>query len=88
MSLSSLYGQGVFRGLHPGWLRELGRELPVAAARDNVDCRLVVRVDGGNCLGPPSAVQQVCVLHHLGAILEVFSNKVVYHVGGGGGTRP
>jgi hypothetical protein len=27
----------------------------VAVAGDSVDCRLVVRVDGGNCVGPPSA---------------------------------
>ncbi len=60
----------------------MGRELSAAAAGDGVDGRLVVRVDGGDCVGPPSAVQQVCVLHHLGAILEVFSNKVSYHVGG------
>ncbi len=60
----------------------MGRELPTAAAGDDLDGRLVVCVDGGDCVGPPSAVQQVCVLRHLGAILEVFSNKVIYHVRG------
>jgi hypothetical protein len=58
----------------------VGRGLPAAAA--GVDGRLIVCVDGGDCVAPPPAVQHVCVLRHLGAILEVFRNNVVYHVRG------
>ncbi len=45
----------------------VGRGLPAAAAGDGVDGCLVVRVDGGDGVAPPPAVQLVRVLRHLGA---------------------
>ncbi len=59
-----------------------GRGLPAVAAGDSVDGCFVVRVDGGNGVAPPPAVQLVRVLRHLGAILEVLRNNMVDHVGG------
>ncbi len=40
----------------------VGRGLPAAAARNGVDGCFVIRVDGGDGVAPPPAVQLVCVL--------------------------
>ncbi len=60
----------------------MGRELLAAATGDDIDGRLVFCVDSGNGAAGPAAVQQVCVLRHHRAILEVLGDKVVSHVGG------
>ena len=55
------------------------RALPGAAAVNDVDWRIV---DGGDGVAPPPRVKFISIFCHLGAILEILRNNVVYHVCG------
>jgi hypothetical protein len=55
------------------------RALTAAAAGHGVDWRIA---DGGDGVAPPPCVQLICIFRHLGAILEILRNNVVYHVWG------
>jgi hypothetical protein len=83
MSLSSLYGPGVFRRLRP-WRdserrRRLCGELSAAAAGNGVNWRIG---DGSDGVAPPPSIQLISVFSHPGAILEILRNNVVDHIGG------
>ncbi len=56
------------------------RALPVVAAGNGVDWRIVVR-HGGDGVAPPPRVQLVSIFRHLVTVLEILRNDVD-HVGG------
>jgi hypothetical protein len=57
----------------------VGRGLPAAAARNGVDGCFVVRVDGGDGVAPPPAVELVRVLReHYSQVLMYLSSTVYW----------
>jgi hypothetical protein len=55
------------------------RALTAAAAGNGIDWRIA---EGGDGVAPPPCVQLIGIFRHLGAILEILRNNVVYHVCG------